>query len=81
MLRGDKMLKFVVATLAGFDRVNIDVSNERLSIDGTKSLKHMELLTADQFNLMRFDALFQFVGDAEIYDLMETAEWKTVDSQ
>jgi len=75
------MLKFVVATLAGFDRVNIDVSNERLSIDGTKSLKHMELLTADQFNLMRFDALFQFVGDAEIYDLMETAEWKTVDSQ
>jgi len=28
------MLKFVVATLTDFDRVNIYVSNERLSIDG-----------------------------------------------
>jgi len=73
------MLKFVVATLADFDRVNIYVSNERLSIDGTKLLKHIELLTADQFNLMRFDTLFQFVGDAEIYALMETAEWKAPD--
>jgi len=27
------MLKFVVATLTDFDRVNIHVSNERLSID------------------------------------------------
>jgi len=73
------MLKFVVATLTDFARVNIDVSNERLSIDGTKLLKHIELLTADQFNLMRFDTLFQFVGDAEIYALMETAEWKAPD--
>jgi len=75
------MLKFVVATLTDFARVNIDVSNERKSIDGLKALKHMELLTADQFNLMRFDALFQFMGDAEIYALMETPEWETVDSQ
>jgi len=74
------MLKFVVATLTDFDRVNIDVSNERLSVDGTKLLKHIELLTADQFNLMRFDTLFQFVGDAEIYALMETAEWKAPDA-
>ena len=74
------MLKFVVATLTDFARVNIDVSNERLSIDGTKLLKHIELLTADQFNLMRFDTLFQFVGDAEIYALMETAEWKAPDA-
>ena len=73
------MLKFVVATLTDFARVNIDVSSERLSIDGTKSLKHMELLTADQFNSMRFDGLFQFVGDADIYDLMETPEWKAPD--
>jgi len=73
------MLKFVVATLTDFARVNIYVSNERISVDGTKSLKHMELLTADQFNLMRFDTLFQFVGDADIYALMETSEWKTPD--
>ena len=57
----------------------MDVSDERHSIDGTNALKHIELLTADQLNLMRFDALFQFVGDAEIYDLMETPEWKAPD--
>jgi len=71
------MIKFVVALVSDFNRsdVNIDVSNERKSVDGMKTLKHIEKLTANELNEIRLKSAFQFVGDSEIYALMETPEW------
>jgi len=70
------MIKFVIALIEDFVRVNIDVSNERHSVDGLKALKHIENLSADELNNIRFKSVFQFIGDEEIYTLMETSEWK-----
>jgi hypothetical protein len=73
------MLKFVLALVEDFERVGINVLTERHSVDGTKALKHIETLTADELNAIRFDAVFQFIGDENIYVLMNTEEWNTMD--
>lgn len=73
------MIKFVVALVEDFNRVNINIDNERHGADDTKALKHIENLSADELNSIRFKSVFQFIGDENIYGLMETEEWKPVE--
>jgi hypothetical protein len=75
------MIKFVVANVSDFTSVGIDVTNERHSLDGTKAIKHIELLSTDELNAIRSNLAFSFYGDDSetnnINDLMQTDEWKT----
>jgi len=71
------MIKFVVALVEDFERVGIDVTSERKSIDGLKALKHIENLSATELNEIRFKSVFEFIGGDDIYALMDTDEWKS----
>jgi len=41
-------MKDVIAGIKDFDRVGIDISNSRKSINGLKALKHIENLSAEE---------------------------------
>ena len=69
------MIKFVIANISDFEQVGIDVSTCRKSIDGLKALKHIENLSAEELNTIRFMQEFEFVGES-IHELMQTEEWR-----
>lgn len=69
------MLRFIVGNVADFDSVGIDITSERESIDNTKSLKHIELLSDEQFETVRFDKRFEFLSDENLEALIATSEW------
>jgi hypothetical protein len=75
------MLRYCISTLDNFSKKNISIKNERKSNNGTKALKHIELLTDKEFEAVRYDPAFQFISDekGEIEKVMETKEWKVED--
>jgi hypothetical protein len=70
------MLRFIISDTINFENSNIPIDNERKSLDGSKTLKHIEHLTDEQFNVVRFDSNFNFMSDDDVYNLMQTLEWK-----
>jgi len=71
------MLRYIIGNVTDFTTVGIDIITERTSTDG-KALKHIESLTDEQFDIIRFDSKFEFKSDVE--ELMASPEW-TNDSQ
>jgi hypothetical protein len=74
------MLRFIIGNVTDFEAIPIDISTERKSINGSRVLKHIELLTDAEFEAVRYNAAFEFKSDEAIAELMATEEW-TVNSQ
>lgn len=55
---------YVKATQADFDEVGIPITTERF-IDG-KYVKHVEHLTAEQMDYMRFKARYEFIDEIPV---------------
>ena len=57
---------------------NIDCTGCRKSIDGTKAIQHMNLLSVEQLNSIRGDMAIRFYDVDEMNELMATEEWTVV---
>ena len=56
------MLRFVIATKADFETAGIPITGERTTIDG-RYVKHIELLSDEQFDTDKIDEKFEFKSD------------------
>ena len=70
------MLLFIVSDISNFDNLGISTDNERKSVDQLKTIKHIEHITDEQLNIIRFDDKFDFLSNDNFYNLMNTEEWK-----
>jgi|GEM_PF-5041161 len=68
-------LVWVVATTADFQRAGIPLTTERISLDGTKAIKHINTLTVEEWNAIRSDLAFQFLGEEGCTEMLTGAEW------
>jgi len=70
-------LRYCIGPVAKFESKKIKIGTERKSIDGTKALKHIELLTDAEFETIRYDTDFIFMSDESdnIRKLMDSKEW------
>jgi hypothetical protein len=55
---------YVKATQTDFEEAGIPITTERV-VDG-KYIKHVEHLTAEQMNLIRFDSRYEFIDEIPI---------------
>jgi hypothetical protein len=74
------MLRFIIGNVADFEAIPIDISTERRSVDGTKALKHIELLSEEELEAVQSNSAFEIVSNDAVGELMATEEW-TVTSQ
>lgn len=69
------MLRFIIGNVEDFETVGIDITTDRKSIDGIKAMKHIEHLTDDQFNIVRFDSDFKFKSGESLEEMLLSDEW------
>lgn len=70
------MLRFVIGSVEAFNIASIEVASDRRSVDGSKAMKHIELLSDAEFDAVRFNQSFEFLSDDALFELIQTPEWK-----
>jgi hypothetical protein len=66
--------RYVFASVENFRQKNIDISTARKSLNGAIALKHIELLTDNQFNSIRFNENFEFRSEG-VTELLQSSDW------
>jgi len=74
----DMNLPFFMGSCEKLEECNIDTTPLRKSLDGTKAIIHMHLLTIDQFNAMRIKTSIEALTHEQARSLMATAEWSEI---
>jgi len=77
-------LTFIVGRVEDFEALDIAITTERLSLDGTLVIKHKEDLDSTDLNkilvdVMQYQSPFYFMGDTAMSELMATKEWTAVE--
>jgi len=77
-------LTFIVGRVEDFEALDIALTTERRSLDGTLVIKHKEDLDSTDLNkilvdVMQYQSPFYFMGDSAMSELMATNEWTAVE--
>lgn len=73
------LLPFAVGDITKLQECNIDTTNLRKSLDGTKALVHLQNLTISQFNAFRVKTSIQAMTYEQVEELMATPEWSVTE--
>ena len=72
-------LLWVLATIEDFNNANINITTERKSVDNSKAIKHISLLTVEEWENIRYNSNFIFLDQSDCEILMKTSEWNSED--
>ena len=77
-------LTYIVGRVEDFNALDIPLTTERRSLDGTLVIRHKELLDSEDLNkilvdVMQYKSPFFFLGDSAMEALMQTPEWSEVE--
>lgn len=75
----DMALPFFMGTVEKMEECGIDTNELRKSLDGTKAIIHMSLLTMEQFNEVRTKTSILAMTNEQTQELMRTTEWTSED--
>ena len=68
------MLRYIIGNKDDFTTAGIEITTERTSSTGL-ALKHIENLTDEQFETVRFDERFEFKSDEAVEEMLASPEW------
>ena len=68
------MLRFVIGMVADFEETNIDISTARKSLDDTQAIIHIEKITDEELEAIRYNSNFQFTSKSE--EVLQEEGWK-----
>ena len=69
------MLRFAIGNTNDLSEIGIETDGLRKSVDGTLSIIHIEFLSDEQFEAIRFNPSFTFKSGESMEELMKTPVW------
>lgn len=71
----DMTLPYLIGECETLQSCGIDTEGLRKSLDGTKAVAHMQILSIEQFNAIRPILEIGIYSHEEVEKLMKTPEW------